>query len=186
MLRSVAVDLLRRRLLDLGYLTRTNDESDDAVDASLVSVIVFAPVRTEHGDRLKSIMSSRRLMARKKGRSLLPAEEREAVQLQARLDELQQRGASGAVPNRNDEEWLERDLGLLDAMLMSGGAGTLREAFEREPHRSGAVEDHEPYTFSHRHFTAHEDELRAVLQVDKPGQFYIELAARVRAELSQA
>jgi hypothetical protein len=100
-----------------------------------------------------------------KARALFAEEQREAERLLARVAELEQ--TEGSVANVDDQEWLRRDMALVDAALLSGTA-TLDDALAE--HEVAAVQDHDPYTRAHLHFAAHEITFaNAVLRADQPG-----------------
>jgi hypothetical protein len=162
-LRAVAVRRVRELLLGLGYLSLpASDEADDG-DVAQISLRLFAPVRFENAVQLRATLASRRSMARRQGRELFAEEQREAERLIARMSKI---GPNESVAHPDDQEWLRRDMALVDAALLSGTT-TLADALAN--HDVAAVQDHDPYTRAHLHFAAHESHLRAVLRADEPG-----------------
>lgn len=161
-LRAVAVRRVRELLLGLGYLSLpANDEADS--DVAQISLRLFAPVRFENAVQLRATLASRRAMARRQGRELFAEEQREAERLIARMSKI---GPNESVAHPDDQEWLRRDMALVDAALLSGTT-TLADALAN--HDVAAVQDHDPYTRAHLHFAAHESHLRTVLRADEPG-----------------
>jgi len=141
--RTHAIALLRKKLVDIGYL---NLPAFGAPETNLTNVTlsVFIPVRTVDMATVRGKVNLRKSMAKKQGRELHEAELNEAT---AVLQELASLGkTTGSTVHSQDTAWWTRDHKLLKTWL-GQNAGDSVAANAASFHLQ-----HDPYYRTHEHF----------------------------------
>jgi hypothetical protein len=170
------IELVRSRLLDIGYLNM--DPVTRIVEqASGVKVIIelmsYIPVRELDAANVKSHVSLRKNWIRRQNREALASEQKEFEEASQHLEQIQQ-SATKSIKHPLDAEWFERDMRLMSQWLGSA---------PREECNYEQLQETDHYFRTHVHFEDVGQVLKEKLQF---GYFFNELAQSLMTGVNSA
>lgn len=156
-----AVNLIRNKLVELGYLNVEGIHSDDGKE---IKLRILAPIRQESAAAIKNHLNLRKQYAKKQKRELFPNEQKEILQGESTLAQFQTTNHR-TLDNPSDSEWYNYDLKKIQCWMLS-----LDES-EIGP-QPNARNEKDPYFYSHIHFLELGDEFSVSITA---GSFWIDL-----------
>ncbi|KNC79117.1 hypothetical protein SARC_08484 [Sphaeroforma arctica JP610] len=157
----LAVQLLRQKLLDIGYLSYLALPEEGHSDWATAAVTLLVPVRQQHTMGVKGRMNMRKKYAEKQKRDLEPTELAEIEKFEKIIKNTMS-SSTGLVNHEGDSEWFLRDMAMIAQWLVPQRKGDM-------PLKNVTMEaERDDYFKAHIHFAGSAVTLKNLLP---PGGF---------------
>jgi hypothetical protein len=129
-IRQKAIELVRRKLLEVGYLNAIPKDHSDAntstfyfitfllTDQDSVTLNLIVPIREQNKEHIVGFLNMRKSYAKRQGRTLKSDELAEEQALNESLQALKS-SSTGKMKKQKDVMWFERDIKFMEQWLLN-------------------------------------------------------------------